>query len=131
MIINDVVIGTDTVLVSFDDAEDDVDTAVSMSLFSFALWLDDDVLLMVLISSSDRSSSWKSIFFIHRSILKWPAPSMSLKTFHKVTFRVHTYIVLILIAGHRPYFPSRSICTSLSDSRAYSAQAHFRIDPFE
>lgn len=57
MIINDVVIGTETVLVSFDDAEDDVDTAVSMSLFSFALWLDDDGLLMVLISSSDRFSS--------------------------------------------------------------------------
>lgn len=56
IIINDVVIGTDTVLVSFDDDDDDVDTAVSMSFFSFALWLDDDALLMVLTSSSDRFS---------------------------------------------------------------------------
>lgn len=59
IIINDVVIGTDTVLVSFDDVDDDVDvdTAVSMSFFSFALWLDDDALLMVLTSSSDKFSS--------------------------------------------------------------------------
>lgn len=58
MIISDVVIGTETVLVSFDffdEDDDDVDTAVSIpfSPFTSGLWLDDDV-LMVLISSSDR-----------------------------------------------------------------------------
>lgn len=64
IIINDVVMGTDTVvLVSFadflDDVDDVVDRAVSMlfSSLTLLLRLDDDALVEALLSSSDKYSS--------------------------------------------------------------------------
>lgn len=71
IIISDVVIGTDTVLVSFadffEDEDDDADTAISsiwLSSFILWLWLEDDVLLLTaLISSSDRYSSCNEMVY--------------------------------------------------------------------
>lgn len=83
MIMSDVVIGTDTVLVSFaesfvdDDVDDDMDATVWMRWPVSVLCSDDDVLLTVLSSSISSSSSdgqsfwfadWKRIVSVFCSV---------------------------------------------------------------